>query len=548
MQIETKKPINYSAEDRNKIVLEYHSQNSNGGKISLRKFAKDNNIHRESLTKWIKAYNKGTLDNYGERTKRKNDHKPISGGYITPPNIEREELKGSRFVFTSAQNNTDVHKGFFDNLQSFCKTNNAKMIIGRYSYNKNAYQNVTKDSDDLWYDPKVTPYVIDRPVNLSKSKSGLVWCGELDIIPTAVKPLSQLDSYTGVSSSIVPHAKVQLQSVPVLKGDDIKIMYTTGTCTKRNYIQRKAGQKAEFHHVFGALYVEIDNEGNHFCRQLIADSAGNFYDLDRLYQNGKVLNNQTIEAVTWGDIHSEMIDDDVANGSWRSEKSILNVLKPSYQFVHDLTDFKARNHHNIRNPHSMAERYFNGEDSVEDGMMLSAQVLKELSRDYCETIVVESNHDQAFKRWLSEADIKTDPANAEYFHLANAEVFKHIRLNKPFHVFEWAVRKFCNIDNIKFLGEDDSFVVCGIENAMHGHRGTNGARGSALSFDRLGRKTNTAHSHSALIYNGSWVAGISCSLDMGYNKGASSWSHSHILTYPNGKRAIVTMRGSKWRA
>lgn len=35
---------------------------------------------------------------------------------------------------------------------------------------------------------------------------------------------------------------------------------------------------------------------------------------------------------------------------------------------------------------------------------------------------------------------------------------------------------------------------------------------------------------------------------MGYNKGPSSWSHSHVVTYPNGKRAVVTMRGTRWRA
>jgi hypothetical protein len=36
---------------------------------------------------------------------------------------------------------------------------------------------------------------------------------------------------------------------------------------------------------------------------------------------------------------------------------------------------------------------------------------------------------------------------------------------------------------------------------------------------------------------------------MGYNKGPSSWSHSHVITYPNGKRSIITLqKNGNWRA
>jgi hypothetical protein len=35
---------------------------------------------------------------------------------------------------------------------------------------------------------------------------------------------------------------------------------------------------------------------------------------------------------------------------------------------------------------------------------------------------------------------------------------------------------------------------------------------------------------------------------MKYNAGPSSWSHSNIITYANGKRCMITQRGNKWRA
>jgi hypothetical protein len=44
------------------------------------------------------------------------------------------------------------------------------------------------------------------------------------------------------------------------------------------------------------------------------------------------------------------------------------------------------------------------------------------------------------------------------------------------------------------------------------------------------------------------VAGTSSKLDVGYNTGPSSWTHSHIVTYENGKRAVITLYAGSWRA
>lgn len=482
------------------------------------------------------------------------DTRPVAGGTVDPPDRRRGKLRGKKFVFTSAQNNTFVHENFWENLLAFCDHNDAQLVVGKFRYNKSGFQNHTKDTDgELWYDPKIIPYIVDESMTIVEAHSGVVWCGELDILPTAVNPLSGLDSYTHTASAIVPHAKVQLKSVPVLKGQPIKMLHTTGACTQRNYIQRKAGQKAEFHHVFGALLIEIDSDGDHFVRQLIADSKGSFYDLTTLYEDGEVHEGQTVEAINWGDIHAELVDPTVRISGWATKDgSMLDILKPNYQFIHDLTDFRARNHHNIKNPHFLAEMHFENTSNVRIGMIQAGHVLKELERDWCTSVVVESNHDQAFRRWLGEADIRQDPENAEYYHSANAELFRRIRQGEPrYHIFEWAVRKEADLPSTDFLDEDDSFVICGengIECGMHGHRGPNGARGNPNSLRNLGRKCNIGHTHSAAILDGIYVAGISCEMDMGYNKGPSSWSQSHIVTYPNGKRTIITMKNGKWRA
>lgn len=486
------------------------------------------------------------------------DDHVIAGGVVEAPDHRRVRLSGKRFVFTSAQNNTHLHNEFWQNLLRFCEVRDAQLVVGKFRYNKSGFQNATaeKDGNDLWFDPRIQPYALTSSAVLVDSRYGTIWCGELDILPTAANPLSGLDSYTHTASSIVPHAKVQMVSVPVMKGTPKKMLYTTGAVTKRNYIQRKAGQKAEFHHVFGALYVEIDEEGNEFRRQLIADSSGSFYDLTDLFVAGRHEPNQTVHAINWGDIHAEMSDKVMTQGAWGSADSMLRVLKPKYQFIHDLTDFRARNHHNIKNPHFLAESLWGGYSSVEDGMICAHDTLRYLSTtlDFDTTVVVvESNHDLAFRRWLAEADIRHDPLNAYYYHTANAALHAAIRDgNTDINIFEWAMRRIHPLPGVLFLTEDDSFVIVeaenGIECGMHGHRGPNGSRGSMQALRRLGRKCNIGHVHSAGIVDGIYAAGISCKEDLGYNKGPSSWSQSHIVTYHNGKRAIVTMTNGKWRA
>lgn len=479
--------------------------------------------------------------------------KPVAGGTVHAPDATREKLKGRRFVFTAAQNNTYVHKGFFSSLKKFCEHNNAQLVVSRFAYNQSGFQNNSKDSEELWYDKKINPFVMDKSLHVAV---GLVFGGELDILPSAVDPLSGLGNYFGSSSGIVPHTKVAMQSQARLRGEDARFLYTTGAITLRNYIQRKAGQKAEFHHVYGALYVEVDSKGLWFARQLIADNNGDFHDLTSRYTSRGVQTNQRVEAINWGDIHVEKGDSKVSGASWILPGSMLNILKPEYQFVHDLTDFSARNHHNINDPYFLASKYFKHESSVESDLDKSAEWLDNISRRG-KVIVVESNHHEAYERWLKEAKIHHDPVNAEFFHESNARLFKSIRLNESFDVYEWALRRKKELKNVKFLKSDESFVICGtdkagkvlggIECGIHGHRGINGARGSSKSFRSVGRRVNVGHSHSCGIVDGVYTAGVSAKLDMGYNKGPSSWSHSHIVTYPNGKRCIVTIKNGKWR-
>jgi hypothetical protein len=479
--------------------------------------------------------------------------KPIASGTVHDQHTNIKKLNKTRYIVTSAQNNTFVHNGFLKSLENMANDIDAQIIVGTFAYNTNGFQSLQKGEGE-WFDPSIIDYILDEPAMLA---DGLIWCGELNILPTAVNPISGLHSYTRSSSGIIPHAKVQLESIPTHITDPVRMMYTTGAVTKQNYVQKKAGQKATFHHVFGALLVEVDEDGLWFVRQLIADSdTGYFYDLDTYYTDHDVHYNVRVEGINWGDVHIEKMDHMVAYACFNGPDNMLDVLNPAYQFVNDVVDFSSRNHHNINDPYFKFMMQLKKTEKVEDNIKMVGEFLKSIESKNTMTIVVESNHDLAFKRWLKESDYKNDPVNAIYFLQNQLAIYNSMQEgNNSFSIFEYAVMKTQpSLENVKFLRTDESFRICdnhgnGVECGDHGHNGNNGARGGIKSFQVRGSRYNIGHSHSAGIKDGVYQAGHLTDISkMTYVKGASSWSHSNIITYQNGKRAMVTIKNGKWRA
>lgn len=477
----------------------------------------------------------------------------------------------TRYLFTAAQNDTRIHEPFWNNLLALSAHYNARVCVSRFAYLKcglgasgdKATWSHTKTGGagkSLRWDSRLEPYLLDVRALVAP---GLVWCGEANIIPTAVNPLSGLDGYTGRNSAIFPHTKIALQSIATPPTDAAKFNYTTGAVTQRNYIQRKEGLKAEFHHCYAALLVEVDHTGSWWCRQINADSDGVIYDLDVKVDDGAVTEGHRVEAITWGDVHVAQLDEAVKHIQWGAG-GILDTLRPRQQFVHDVLDFYSRSHHETKNPHAMYLRYAQSMGSVRNEVAGVIDFLLDAQRPDTETYVVDSNHDQHLGRWLRESEGVRDPGNFRFWLKMQTAIVAVIDANGaiPTDYLPMAVRlvmeegRYVSSSlpvNIRFLDQDDSHIICpesggGIECGLHGDRGPNGARGSARNLSKLGRKANIGHSHSAAIVDGVYQAGTSSKLRLAYNIGPSSWSHSCIITYPNGKRSIVTIWRGKWRA
>lgn len=136
------------------------------------------------------------------------NQKPKVAGLIPSPEAFREKAKGKRFILTSAQNNTKVHRGFWKALGLYADSIKAQIMVSPFTYNKNGFQNATKKGkesgdEELWYADEITPHLRNDAIQLCP---GITFSAELDILPTAKDPLSGLDNYTGTESMVVPHA------------------------------------------------------------------------------------------------------------------------------------------------------------------------------------------------------------------------------------------------------------------------------------------------------------------------------------------------------
>lgn len=472
-----------------------------------------------------------------------------------------------RFILTAAQDMTKVHEGFLTNLEAYrdylSEEGRCDILIAGFTYNKRLFEDHTKTSS--WFADRAREYLIHERIRIGDV---IDFCGEMNTLPTAENPLSGFETYTRHRWGIFPHAKVQLRSVPTMKHEPAKQIMTTGVCTLPNYVQKRAGIKATFHHIIGAVMVELRESGEFFCRHLLAEDDGSFYDLDMRVEGGQVSAGHRIEALNPGDIHTAQIDPVVAKGllgfypdqdrNWIIDDqgdSLLAILNPKYVFVHDVADFQSRNHHNLHDPHHMFALHCQGTEDVRGELQEVAAfctILNRLMAPDGEVVVVESNHNQALTKWLKTADWRYDPRNALFFIECTKLCLEAIQRGEhDFSIFEHVLTNFYPIydcKGVRFLKLDESFKVLGIEKGMHGHLGANGARGSPHAFTRMGSKATTGHTHSCEIKDGIYTAGTCSKLDMGYNTGLSSWSHSHVITYANGKRTIITFNNGLWCA
>ena len=446
--------------------------------------------------------------------------------------------KVSRYIVTTAQNATPIHKDFWSALQNCARHYKAELIVipSRYK-NPTSKWTAVNDSQE-WWDTLVMPFLVKGNIVLHPS----LMIVNTKVQFTASNPLASMETLTGDKSGIVGHPRVALKSVATPQQKNPKIMYTTGACTLPNYTDTKSGHIGQFHHSYGALIVECA-EDCFYVRQLAAIQNGSFCDLDKEFTKNGVRDAKRPLGLTMGDTHWVKIDPDVYHATF---KDMIPYLKPHHLFWHDLLDQYARNHHHKNNWMVDYKKHINNEDCMRTEVDKTLEGLIDNTPDDCLSVVISSNHDRALGRWIMEADFKKDPKNAAFYIEMVHDMIKSDVMEDPFVGYARKYVKNIGKNNIKFLASDESFVLSGVEHCLHGDIGTNGSRGTTRNLSRIGIKVTKGHNHTAEIIDGCYSVGKSTA-KLGYESGPSSHSNTHCLQYYNGKRTLLTIVNKKWK-
>jgi hypothetical protein len=431
-----------------------------------------------------------------------------------------------RFIITWAQNNTEVHKGLFDNIKAYADYIDADIhvIAGRY---KNPTSLTEDKPEDVW-SSELVPYLDASRHDIHKY---LAIMSDFKIQPTATNPMSGLQGVSGINSCIFGAPKVQKEMISVLEGNKPKMMLTTGSVTKMNYTDSKSGKKGEFHHTYGFVVVEIKDKEIFYVRQVTADDKnGNFTDLYYRVENGLVNKIDKLAAIVFGDIHYGHHDQDVID----TTHEMLKAIKPEHVILHDVFDGNSISHHEMKDPFMQYAKEVKNTNSVENEINNMLNGLESF-RDYKNVVIVRSNHDDFLDRWLKNEDWKKQPTSKNslvYMEYSTMLLKQYANDNIRGVIPEIINNRFPNFITLK---RNASYKVKNWELGQHGDVGSNGSRGSLNQFRTLNTKIVVGHYHSPGRKDGALAVGTSTTLRVGYNIGPSSWLQSHVIIHEDGK-------------
>lgn len=458
--------------------------------------------------------------------KEKTDVEPEQ--YVKAKKRKFDKTK-SRFIITWGQNNTPIHKGFYENIEAYAKEIDADIhiILGRY---KNP-TSVFEESDEEFWVEEIMKYADANRHDIHKYVSIM---SDVKVQPTAVNPMSGMQGMSGVNSCVFGSPKVQMEMIPVLEGNKPKMMLTTGAVTMKNYTDSKAGKKGEFHHVYGFAVVEIKDKDTFFVRQVTADDkSGAFSDLYYRVENGSVNKIKNIEAIILGDAHFGHHDQTVIDKTLK----FMDKVKPNHVVLHDVFDGDSISHHQMKDPFIQYGKEVNGTNDLKKELDLMMSCLKPFEK-HKNVVIVRSNHDDFLDRWLKNEDWKKQPTfKNSRLYMQLSDILLEQYANDPMKI-KGVIPALINQKYPKFitLGRNASYKVKGgWELGQHGDIGSNGSRGSLLQFRQLNTKIVVGHYHSPGRKDGAMAVGTSTKLRVGYNNGASTWLQSHVIIHEDGR-------------
>ncbi len=462
----------------------------------------------------------------------------------------RRKIDTSRMmVFTAAQNATPVHEGFHATLRHFCKANAAELCVIPLRYkNPTSVFSESQRNAERWADC-IGDVMYEQRKHLN---SNLIAVGDVKIQPTRGDPLTGKDSYTHGQSAIFGHTKLRMKCVATPQSRMPKQLTTTGAITVPNYTDSDAGKKGEFHHVIGAIVVEIVNDKKFHLHQINArKSDGAFIFVNEAYYpDGTIEFQDSCQAMIFGDAHYRFADPAVVDATF-GECGLVDVLNPEIFVWHDLLDCYFGNPHHKDNPFIKKAKHEADFHIAEDEVRETIAWMQKLGADR-KNYIVASNHDDMFARWVIREDWKeVDPANMEFYLETALQMARSAKMSdigaEYDDPFAYWIKRLANDPNIVALSQNEPLMVDDIYLSYHGDKGPKGARGTIKNLSQIGVKVVSGHGHTPAIQDGHYRTGTMTRLTAEYVSGPNDWMNTHCSIDNFGKRHLHTcIDGNFW--
>ena len=451
--------------------------------------------------------------------------------------LEDEIKKYKRFVITTAVMGKEVNKEFADSLRNYAKRKHALLLVL-------PCEDVVsrgKKAKTLELSPDLNDFkVVFKDTYINKN---LCLCA-IKVSAKQINPLTGLDRLTvsRQASIIVASPKVFLKYIPNMHFDIPPALMTTGAVTVNNYdtdkyMSKRTSTLAENDHAYGAVLVEIEDENIFHFRHVRASSYNSITDLGVDYLPNGDIQYLNEAVMIMGDSHTGYHDKDLHQVTM---KAALELGVHSI-FLHDVFNGTSITHHDVGKGITKAIKAQECRLGLEVECKAVEKYIENIQEHDMDVFVVASNHDSHLLKYLEQGRYVDDPMNYKFsLQLALSAVNGHNPL-------QYAIEELLGYKNerVHWLPEDVSYQAYGVECSAHGSSGANGSRGSLQVFERGIGNCVVAHTHSAAILRNAYCVGTVGVMDMGYNKGLSSWTRTCCLIYNNGTKQLINFIPNK---
>ncbi len=556
-----------------------------------------NGHNRDGAPRWLCRSGKGEDREYCYSTihptapYRDSRKRPKKADDVRKPFRKKLNIKQT-LVFTAAQNATPTHEGFFASLKTFCDAEKGELNVIPLRYkNPTSIFTGRQESDEYWlrdvaerelaaeginlynYRDKegelyvkhgiggekymswtyvlneyVKKYLYEQRKQLNKN---LVVVGDVKIQPTAADPLTGMEGMTHAESGIFGHTKLRMKCVATPQKTHPKVLTTTGACTLPNYTDSKAGKKGDFHHVLGAVVVQIESPTKFHIHHINArKSDGAFIFKTKAYYPDRVEDAPRYKALVMGDAHYRFADASVVDATF-GKGGLVDTLDPEVLVWHDLLDCYFGNPHHKDNPFIRKAKYDAGYHLAREEVEETVAWLLKLGADR-ENVIVASNHDDMFARWILREDWKLiDTDNMEFYletalQMAQSAKMSDIGAEYDDPFAYWVNQLLPYGANVRTLKRNESYTVGGIMLDNHGDKGPSGARGTVKNLSQIGAKVVSGHGHTPAIQDGHTRTGTMTRLEAEYTDGPGNWLNTHVSIDGFDKRHLHTCVDGKF--